>query len=94
MAELDVFNPHPHNHSVGEIDEVLTEVVGQLDAQRDTLATPLRRTFRGHPLPSRSEIFNVVELLRSVIFPGYFGNRDITDESLSYHMGATLHRVG
>ena len=93
MAEIDVLNQFPHNHAVGEIDEVLSAVVDQLHAQRDTLATPLRRTFRGHPLPSRSEIFKVAELLRSVIFPGYFGNRDVTDESLSYHMGATLHRV-
>ena len=93
MAEIDVLNQFPHNHAVGEIDEVLSAVVDQLHAQRDNLATPLRRTFRGHPLPSRSEIFKVVELLRSVIFPGYFGNRDVTDESLSYHTGATLHRV-
>ena len=72
---------------------MLTEVVTELHAQRDHLATPLSRTFHGHPLPSRSEIFSVVELLRSVIFPGYFGNRDVTEESLSYHLGATLHRV-
>jgi len=32
----------------------------------------------------------MVELLRSVIFPGYFGNRDITEASLSFHAGATL----
>ena len=87
MAELDFVNPFPHNHSVGEIDEVLTDVVGELNAQRDSLATPLRRTFRGHPLPSRSEIFKVVELLRSVIFPGYFGNRDVTEESLGLPHG-------
>ena len=93
MAEINVSNQFPHNHAAGEIDEVLSAVVDRLHAQRDTLATPLRRTFSGHPLPSRSEIHKVVELLRSVIFPGYFGNRDITDESLSYHMGATLHRV-
>lgn len=93
MAEIDVINQFPHNHAVGEIDEILSDVVSRLDAQRDTLATPLRRTFQGHPLPSRSELVNVVELLRSVIFPGYFGNRDVTDGSLSYQMGATLHRV-
>jgi serine O-acetyltransferase len=28
-----------------------------------------------------------------VIFPGYYGNRDVTEEGLSYHMGATLDRV-
>jgi len=35
----------------------------------------------------------MVELLRSVIFPGFFGNRDITAASLSFHAGATLDRV-
>jgi len=93
MAEIEFVDRLPHNHSVGEIDELLADVVDELHTQRDTLATPLSRTFRGHPLPSRSEIFTVVELLRSVIFPGYFGNRDVTEESLSYHMGATLHRA-
>jgi serine O-acetyltransferase len=93
MAEIDFVNQFPHNHSVGEVDEVLGDVVDQLHAQRDSLATPLRLTFQGHPLPSRSEISKVVELLRSVIFPGYFGNRDVTDTSLGYHIGATLHRV-
>jgi len=93
MGEFEFVDQFPHNHSVGEIDEVLSDVVDELHTQRDTLATPLSRTFRGHPLPSRSEIFTVIELLRSVIFPGYFGNRDVTEESLSYHMGATLHRA-
>jgi serine O-acetyltransferase len=93
MADIEFVNSDLHHGSVGEIDDVLSEVVNELHAQRDTLATPLRRTFRGHPLPSRGEVGAVVELIRSVIFPGYFGNRDVTDESLGYHMGATLHRA-
>ena len=92
MSEIEFVN-HPHSHGLDEIDDVLPRVVEQLHGQRDSLATPLRKTFRGHPLPSRSEIVKVVELLRSVIFPGYFGNRDVTEESLAYHMGATLHRA-
>jgi serine O-acetyltransferase len=93
MADMEYVEQFPHNHSIGEIDEVLADVVGELHGQRDSLATPLRRTFRGHPLPSRAEVVTLVELLRSVIFPGYFGNRDVTEESLTYHMGATLHRA-
>jgi hypothetical protein len=30
-------------------------------------------------MPSRDEIVTMVELLRSVIFPGFFGDRDITE---------------
>jgi len=93
MAELPIRETLPHNHSVGEVDHALTEVVATLDAQRNGLATSLRRTFQGHPLPSRDEVVQMVELLRAVIFPGFFGNRDVTDDSLSFHLGATLHRA-
>ncbi|MCU0304674.1 MAG: hypothetical protein MUC56_11515 [Thermoanaerobaculales bacterium] len=93
MADIELVDSFPHNHGAAAMDEVLREVVDGLHAQRDSLATPLRRVFRGHPLPSRTEIVQLVALLRSVIFPGYFGNRDVTEESLGYHMGATLHRA-
>ncbi len=90
MAELPVFN---HEHTRGAVDEVLPNVVRQLMEQKDRLATPLRKTFTGHPLPSRTEIALMVDELRSVIFPGFFGNRDVTEESLAYHLGAALHRA-
>jgi len=61
--------------------------------QAEELATPLRKTFTGHPLPSRTEVVEMVDLLRSVIFPGYVGNRDVTEESLGFHLGAALHRA-
>jgi serine O-acetyltransferase len=35
----------------------------------------------------------MVELLQSVIFPGYVGNRDVTEETLGFHMGAALHKA-
>jgi serine O-acetyltransferase len=92
MAKME-FVEFPHNHGIGAIDRVLTEVVGELQAQAEYLATPLRKTFTGHPLPSRTEVVQMVELLRSVIFPGYVGSRDVTEESLGYHMGAALHRA-
>ena len=92
MAKTE-FVPFPHNHGVGTVDEVLTEVVTELQEQAEHLATPLRKTFTGHPLPSRTEVVEMVELLRSVIFPGYVGSRDVTEESLGYHMGANLHRA-
>lgn len=41
-------------------------------------------------LPSRDEVIGIVEDLRSVLFPGYFGTSDMNDESLHYFVGATL----
>jgi serine O-acetyltransferase len=90
MAQITRISNH---HAPGEIEKVLPKVVEALREQRDHLATPLRKTYRGHHLPSRDEIESMVDLLRSVIFPGYFGNRDITEESLTFHVGAVLDRV-
>ncbi|ACG73805.1 Serine O-acetyltransferase [Anaeromyxobacter sp. K] len=44
-------------------------------------------------LPSREAVIRVVEDLRAVLFPGYFGTSDLHDESLHYFVGATLARA-
>jgi serine O-acetyltransferase len=44
-------------------------------------------------LPSRDVVLGCVEGLRSVFFPGYFGDTDLSDEHLHYYVGATLERV-
>ena len=43
-------------------------------------------------LPSRDAVIGIVEEIRSVLFPGYFGTSDLNDESLHYFVGATLAR--
>jgi len=43
--------------------------------------------------PSRAAVVEVVESLRSVLFPGYFGPSELTAETLRYHVGATLDQV-
>jgi hypothetical protein len=93
MAKLEVLEADRHDHGVGTIDRALAEVVSELQKQADELATPLKKTFAGHPLPSRKEVVKMIELLQAVIFPGYVGNRDVTEESLGYHMGSNLHQA-
>jgi len=94
MAEAKVnVKPMRGRDEADELARMVPRVVKTLCTQSDALATPLRKTYRGHHLPSRAEVVQMVELLRSVIFPGYFGNRDITEESLSFHIGATLDRA-
>ncbi len=44
-------------------------------------------------LPSREAVIQIVEDVRSVLFPGYFGTNDLHDESLHYFVGATLARA-
>lgn len=44
-------------------------------------------------LPSSTAVYELVEDLRSVLFPGFFGTPDLHEESLRYHVGSTLARA-
>lgn len=45
------------------------------------------------PLPAREEVDRVVEELRAVLFPDYFGPAQSVHESTPFNLGATLDRV-
>jgi serine O-acetyltransferase len=71
----------------------LSEIVGSLcDASNDPDG-PIMRSGRRQELPSRDAVLRVVEDLRSVLFPGYFGTSEMSAESMRFHVGSTLDRV-
>ena len=71
----------------------LSEVVDSLcDASHDPDG-PIMRSGRRQELPSRDVVLRVVEDLRSVLFPGYFGTSEMSAESMRFHVGSTLDRV-
>lgn len=41
-------------------------------------------------LPSRDEAIEIVQLLLQLMYPGYFGRQDLTDENVGYHAGVLL----
>jgi len=41
-------------------------------------------------LPSRATLNAILDELRAVLFPGYFGQSDLTAETVAFHMGAVL----
>jgi serine O-acetyltransferase len=59
------------------------------EASTDLTEMPLgRREF-----PSRRAVAALVEELRALLFPGYFGASELTLETLRYHLGARMDRV-
>ncbi len=78
---------------LGREDTALTRVVDQLSAVSNGLSPAMRRAHHDQPLPSRDVVVEIVEALRSVIFPGYFGYPDLKVHSVPYHVGATLDRI-
>ena len=71
----------------------LRSVVEELCAASEIMLCPgLRPTYR-REFPSRAAVVRILEDLRSVLFPGYFGPSELSADSLRYHTGATLDRL-
>ncbi|MGL5272440.1 MAG: serine O-acetyltransferase [Phocaeicola sp.] len=47
----------------------------------------------GTPLPSARSLKQLIELARSVIFPGFFGNSTIRKNTLEYHIGVNIENL-
>ena len=45
------------------------------------------------PMPSIDDLREAIELIRSVLFPGYFRNSEISRDTVSYYTGAKLDRI-
>jgi serine O-acetyltransferase len=71
----------------------LSSVVASLCSANYGLSRATREPPRARPLPSRVTLISIVEDLRSVLFPGYFGVSELTDENKLFYVGATLDRV-
>jgi len=71
----------------------LESVVDCLCSTSDHLAHTRLANGVDRYLPSRDAVVEMVESLRAVLFPGYFGTSELTAESLRFHVGATLDRV-
>ncbi len=45
-------------------------------------------------LPSRSRIIELIHQVRQLLFPGYFGHKSLTEQTIRYHVGTLLGRIG
>lgn len=71
----------------------LEDVVDALCGGSNALTPPARSNPCEVPLPSRDAVATMVEALRSVLFPGYFGVSDLSESNIRFHVGSTLDRV-
>ena len=91
MTNKDHRSAKPDTTSQGADDGSLREIVQRLRSAPDGLSgwpSPASQV-----LPSRDALASIVEALRAVLFPGYFGEQELSEESLASHLEATLDRV-
>jgi serine O-acetyltransferase len=58
----------------------------------DVPGNPNLKDFHAYPRPSRTAVFDCVEKLRSVLFPGYFGYETLTPKTIRAHVLTTLDK--
>ena len=44
----------------------------------------------GEPLPSAKVLYEIIELSRAILFPGYYGNSTINSRTINYHIGVNI----
>lgn len=74
---------------------ILESVVDELCAPR-YFDSALYPAMQSTPMPSLSEMEELVLRLRSLLFPGFYGSAKLHAESMRYHMQAnldTIHRI-
>ena len=47
----------------------------------------------GDPLPSAKSLYKIVELARSILFPGYYGNSSVNISTIKYHIGVRVEKL-
>lgn len=65
----------------------------------DQLSQPssLKELFHQHrdgdPLPSGKALEEIIELVRSILFPGFYGKSTVNIHTLKYHIGVNIERL-
>jgi len=68
-------------------------LVEALCAPANGSAAGTRKRWQNQALPSRRIVGTIVESLRAVLFPGYFGFSDHGQESIRFHVGSALDHL-
>ena len=73
----------------GNFSETLANVVKELSDSKSYQGL-FHRQSDDSPLPSSNTIHSLVEELRILLFPGYFGNSAVNSRTITYHIGVLL----
>ena len=74
------------------MEKIISQVVAELCASSSYENVIHLRRHNG-PMPSVEILKDIIEELRSILFPGYFGRSEIKPETMNYYVGAALDRV-
>lgn len=70
----------------------LTKVVDELSSEQ-ALEGLFHEHRDGDPLPSGKELEEIIDLARSILFPGFFGHSNVNAVTIKYQIGVSLERL-
>ena len=78
--------------SQNESGELLRQTVAHL-SEPDSLYGLFYEHTDGDPLPSAPELAEILDLCRSILFPGFYGKSTLNSKTLPYHIGVSIDRL-
>jgi len=78
--------------STQNFSQILNETVERL-SQPQSLRGLFHQHRDGYPLPSASALGEIIDLARSILFPGYFGASRVNQETIHYAIGVNTERM-
>src|SRR3712207_522496 len=71
---------------------ILTQAVDEL-SESESYKELFHQHKDGEPLPSAKVLYDIIELSRSILFPGYYGNSTINSRTINYHIGVNIEKL-
>ena len=68
---------------------ILTQAVEELSDSRSYEGL-YQQHKEGDPLPSSQSLLRIIELVRAILFPGYFGHSTVNKHTIPYHIGVNV----
>ena len=72
--------------------EVIKKVTNQL-SRFESYSEVCHKHSSSEPMPSSEKLARLVNMLREVIFPGYFGNTTLDPATIDFHMGVYVDEI-
>ncbi len=70
----------------------LNDTVKRL-AEPESLKGLFHQYHDGNPMPSGKKLAEIIDIGRSILFPGYFGRNSFTTQTLEFHLGVRTERL-
>lgn len=78
--------------TTADLTRTLTHIAEEL-SEAKALKGIFHQHTDGHPIPSGDVLKEIVDLLRAIIFPGYYGKSTVNSRTIKFHVGVNVEKL-